>query len=178
MSKVIIPCRMSYLACWEPKSIEGSKPKYSVSAIIPKSDKATLVKIKKAVEEAKQDYAEKWGGKIPPNLKTPLRDGDADMPDDEAYKNSYFINANSKNAPQIVDSQVNPIIDKSEVYSGCYGRISVSFYGYNVNGNKGIAAGLGNIQKTKDGTPLGGMSTASEDFAEFAEYDDMDDMLL
>lgn len=163
-TKVIVPCRFSYLHCWEPDSVNGGDPKYSVSAIIPKSDTKTINAIKAAVEQAKKDSISKWGGKIPANLKLPLRDGDIDRPDDEAYANSYFFNANSRQAPQVVDSHVQPILDQSEVYSGCYGKISVTFYGYNSNGNRGIAAGLGNIQKLRDGESLGGRTTAAEDF--------------
>lgn len=163
-TKVIVPCRFSYLHCWEPDSVNGGDPKYSVSAIIPKSDTKTIAAIKAAVEQAKKDSVSKWGGKIPANLKLPLRDGDVDRPDDEAYANSYFFNANSRQAPQVVDARVQPILDQSEVYSGCYGKISVTFYGYNSNGNRGIAAGLGNIQKLRDGESLGGRSSAADDF--------------
>lgn len=163
-TKVIVPCRFSHLHCWEPDSVNGGDPKYSVSAIIPKSDTKTINAIKAAVEQAKKDSISKWGGKIPANLKLPLRDGDIDRPDDEAYANSYFFNANSRQAPQVVDSHVQPILDQNEVYSGCYGKISVTFYGYNSNGNRGIAAGLGNIQKLRDGESLGGRTTAAEDF--------------
>lgn len=163
-TKVIIPCRFSFLHCWEPDSVNGSEPKYSVSAIIPKSDTATVNGIKAAIEVAKKESASKWGGKIPPNLKLPLRDGDIDRPEDEAYAGCYFLNANSRQAPQVVDSRVEPIVDQSEVYSGCYGKISVNFYGYNTNGNRGIAAGLGNIQKLKDGESLGGRAKATEEF--------------
>ena len=91
--KVMIPCRFSFLHCWEPDSVNGSEPKYSISAIIPKSDTKTINLIKAAIEVAKQESISKWGGKIPPNLKLPLRDGDIDRPDDEAYANSYFLNA-------------------------------------------------------------------------------------
>ena len=163
-TKVIVPCRVCYFHSWEPDSVNGGDPKYSVSAIIPKSDTKTINAIKAAVEQAKKDSISKWGGKIPTNLKLPLRDGDIDRPDDEAYANSYFFNANSRQAPQVVDSHVQPILDQSEVYSGCYGKISVTFYGYNSNGNRGIAAGLGNIQKLRDGESLGGRTTAAEDF--------------
>ena len=163
-TKVIVPCRFSYLHCWEPDSVNGSEPKYSVSAIIPKSDTKTVNAIKAAIEQAKKDSVSKWGGKVPANLKLPLRDGDIDRPDDEAYAGCYFFNANSRQAPQVVDSKVQPILDQSEVYSGCYGKISVTFYGYNSNGNRGIAAGLGNIQKLKDGESLGGRTSASDDF--------------
>jgi len=173
-TKVIVPCRLSYLHCWEPDSVNGGDPKYSVSAIVPKSDTKTVEAIKAAIEQAKKEAASKWGGKIPTNLKTPLRDGDIDRPDDESYKGCYFFNANSKTAPQVVDSKVQPIIDKSEVYSGCYGRISVTFYGYNSTGNRGIAAGLGNIQKLKDGEPLGGRVDASEEFVTVEESDFLD----
>ena len=162
--KVIVPCRFSYLHCWEPDSVNGGDPKYSVSAIIPESDTKTVNAIKAAIEQAKKDSVSKWGGKVPANLKLPLRDGDIDRPDDEAYAGCYFFNANSRQAPQVVDSKVQPILDQSEVYSGCYGKISVTFYGYNSNGNRGIAAGLGNIQKLKDGESLGGRTSAADDF--------------
>lgn len=163
-TKVIVPCRFSYLHCWQPDSVNGGDPKYSVSAIISKSDTKTINAIKAAIEQAKKDSVSKWGGKVPANLKLPLRDGDIDRPDDEAYKDSYFFNANSRQAPQVVDAKVQPILDQSEVYSGCYGKISVTFYGYNSNGNRGIAAGLGNIQKLRDGESLGGRSNAADDF--------------
>ena len=163
-TKVIVPGRLSYANVWEPQSINGSEPKYSVSVIIPKSDKATIQKIQQAVEQAKQEAISKFGGKIPANLKLPLRDGDIDRPDDEAYANSYFINCNSKQKPQVVDQQVQPILDQTEVYSGCYGRVSVTFYGFNSNGNRGVAAGLGNIQKLKDGEPLGDRVRAEDEF--------------
>lgn len=163
--------RFSYANVWEPKSINGSDEKYSVSLIIPKSDNNTIQEIKDAVEVAKQEGKSKFGGKIPANLKLPLRDGDIERPEDEAYKDSYFVNANSKDRPQIVDKNVKPILDQSEVYSGCYGRVSITFYAFNSNGNKGIACGLGNIQKIKEGEPLSGRSSASDDFTT-EEYDD------
>ena len=163
--------RFSYANVWEPKSINGSDEKYSVSLIIPKSDTNTIQEIKDAVEVAKQEGKSRFGGKIPANLKLPLRDGDIERPEDEAYKDSYFVNANSKDRPQIVDKNVKPILDQSEVYSGCYGRVSITFYAFNSNGNKGIACGLGNIQKIKEGEPLSGRSSASADFTT-EEYDD------
>ena len=171
-TKVIVPCRFSYLHCWEPDSVNGGDPKYSVSAIVPKNDAKTVEAIKAAIEQAKKDSAAKWGGKIPGNLKTPLRDGDIDRPDDEAYKGCYFFNANSRQAPQVVDAKVQPVLDQSEVYSGCYGRISVTFYGYNSNGNRGVASGLGNIQKLKDGEALGGGRTKASDEFDTANEDD------
>ena len=166
-TKVIIPCRISFANIWEPKSINGSEEKYSVSCIIPKSDKKTLERIHKAVEVAKQiGISKKWGGKIPANLKLPLRDGDIDRPDDEAYADAMFLNANSKDAPQIVDRKVQPIIDPMECGSGDYCNVSVNFYAYNANGNRGVAASLGNLQKIKDGERLAGRTSAASDFTE------------
>ena len=104
-------------------------------------------------------------------IKTPLRDGDIERPDDPAYANAYFINANSATAPGIVDAACNPIMNRSEVYSGVYGRASISFYAFNANGNKGIACGLNNLQKISDGEPLGGKASAESDFATEAEED-------
>ena len=161
MSKVVTgKVGLSYANVWEPKSINGSVEKYSCSCIIAKDDTKTVEAIKAAMEEAKQEGKAKFGGRIPASIKLPLRDGDVERPDDPAYKNAYFINANSKDKPQIVERNVRPILDTSEVYSGCYGRVSLSFYAFNTNGNKGIACGLGNIHKLAGGEALVGRSGA------------------
>lgn len=170
--------RWSYANVWDPKSINGGTPKYSVSLIIPKSDVATVKKIEAAIQAAYEEGESKLKGnsKSAPSLKvlkTPLRDGDLERPDDAAYADSYFINANSASAPGIVDADRQPILERSEVYSGVYGRASINFYAFNSNGNKGIACGLNNLQKIADGDPLGGKSRAEDDFAD----DDDDDFL-
>ena len=171
--------RWSYANIWEPKSINGGTPKYSVSLIIPKSDKATVGKIKAAIEAAYKEGETKLkgNGKSVPSLsslKTPLRDGDIDRPDDPAYENAFFINANSTTAPGIVDADRNPVLNRSEVYSGVYGRASITFYAFNSNGNRGIACGLQNLQLIQEGEPLGGKASAESDFA----TDDDEDFLL
>ena len=170
--------RWSYANVWEPKSINGGTPKYSVSLIIPKSDTKTIAKIQAAIEAAyKEGEAKlKGNGKSVPALsvlKTPLRDGDAERPDDEAYKNAYFVNANATSAPGIVDADRNPVLTRSEVYSGVYGRASINLYAFNSNGNKGIACGLNNLQLIRPGEPLGGKASADADFA----TDDDEDFL-
>lgn len=170
--------RWSFCNVWEAKSINGGTPKYSVSLIIPKSDTVTVDKINAAIQAAYTEGESKLKGNgksVPPlsSIKTPLRDGDMERPDDEAYKNSYFINANSATAPGIVDADRNVILERSEVYSGVYGRASINLYAFNSNGNKGIACGLNNLQKIRDGEPLGGKSRAEDDFA----TDDDDDFL-
>lgn len=157
--------RLSYANVWEPKSINGSDPKYGVSLIIPKSDTETIDLINKAIDQAITDGISKFGGKKPNKaaIKLPLRDGIEK--DDEAYEDAYFINCNSKTAPQIVGLDRRPITDETEVYSGCFAKVSINFYAFNSNGNKGIACGLGNIQKTRDGESLGGgRVSAADDF--------------
>ena len=165
--------RLSYANVWEPKSVNGGKEKYSVSIIIPKEDTKALDEIKKAIDAAIEESKGKFGGKIPnkASLKTPLRDGDIDRAEDEAYKNSYFINANSLTPPQVVDKNVKPILEHSEIYSGVYARVSINFYAFNSNGNKGIACGLGNIQKIRDGEPLGGRVSAEDEFTTEVDED-------
>ena len=185
MSKFNIPTkvitgpntRWSYANVWEAKSINGGAPKFSVSLIIPKSDTKTVEKIKTAIEAAYKEGESKLkgNGRSVPALsaiKNPLRDGDTERPDDPAYAGSYFINANSATAPGIVDAACNPILTRSEVYSGVYGRASINFYAFNSNGNKGIACGLNNLQKIRDGEPLGGKSRAEDDFATANDEDD------
>ena len=163
--------RLSYFHGWEPTSINGGPERYSVSVLIPKDDKETIKAINDAVDAAIEEGIAKFGGKKPNKsaIKLPLRDGDTER-EDEAYAGHWFINANSKTAPQIVDKAVKPILDRDEVYSGCYARVSLNFYAFNSNGNKGIACGLGNIQKIRDGESLGGRSSAADDFS--TEEDD------
>ena len=170
--------RLSYAHIWEPKSINGSDPKYSVSLIIPKTDTKTVATIQNAIKAAYDEGLSKLkgNGKSIPALdliKTPLRDGDRERPDDPTYAGCYFINANSATAPGIVDADRQPILERSEVYSGVYGRASINLYAFNSNGNKGIACGLNNLQKISDGEPLGGKSRAEDDFAS----DDDDEFL-
>lgn len=168
-TKLVIPCRLSYVHVWEPVAMENGsgEKKYSVSMIIPKSDTKTLDAIRAAVEKAKEAGKEKWGGKIPANLKLPLRDGDDPVngrPEDEAYKNSYFVSASSKTQPGIVDKNVQKILDETEVYSGVFANVSVNFYPFKVKGSQGVACGLNHVQKTKDGEALGGRGKAEDDF--------------
>ena len=170
--------RWSYANVWEPKAINGGTPKYSVSLIIPKDDKETIDKVNAAILAAYKEGEAKLKGNgrsVPPltAIKNPLRDGDLERPDDPAYANAYFVNANSATAPGIVDADRNEIITRSEVYSGVYGRASINFYAFNSNGNRGIACGLNNLQKFRDGEPLGGKASASSDF----DTDDNDDFL-
>ena len=188
MAKVSSPTKVitgkrtvfSYLTVNEPKTpLGGGTPKYSVSLIIPKSDTVTVEKIKAAIQAAYDEGQSKLkdSSKVVPaleDLKTPLRDGDKERKGDDAYKNSYFINANSTSKPGVVDADRNPILDSSELYSGIIGRASINFYAFNSNGNRGIACGLNNLQKLADGTPLGGHSRAEDDFA---DDDDDEDFL-
>ena len=171
--------RWSYCNVWEAKAINGGTPKFSVSLLIPKSDTVTVKKIKDAIEAAYREGEAKLkgNGKSVPALsviKTPLRDGDQERPDDPAYAGHYFLNANSTTAPGIVDADCQPILTRSEVYSGVYGRASISFYAFNSSGNRGIACGLNNLQKIRDGEPLGGRASAESDFSDFDDEDDDD----
>lgn len=168
--------RFSYVNIFKSRAFQpGQDEKYSICLLIPKSDKATLSAIKAAIEAAKkQGMADKWGGKLPANLKLPLRDGDAERAEEaEEYVGMFFLNANSNTKPGIIDMYKNEVLDPTEVYSGCWGRASINFFPYNSNGSKGIAVGLNNVQKLGDGEALGGARTSAED--DFS--DDYDDML-
>lgn len=164
--------RLSYVHLFKPEAAEGSNDlKYSVSIIIPKDDQENLAKVRAAVSAATQaGLAGKFAGKKT-GLKDPLRDGDEDRPDDPAYEGCYFINASSRTKPEVVEvatvagkKQFVQVTDEDKVYSGCYAHVSVNFFAYNTNGNKGIGAGLNNVCKVKDGGYLGGRSSAATDF--------------
>lgn len=171
--------RFSYVHIFTPRPAmnPGDGEKYSMSILIPKDDKETISKIKAAMKAAVDAGLPVWGGKKPANLKVPLRDGDEERPDDPAYEGHYFINCSAKTKPGIVDKKRNPITDSQDVYSGCYGRVSVNFYAYNVNGNRGIACGLNNVQKLRDGDHLGGRARAEDDFDDDFSDENDDDFL-
>jgi hypothetical protein len=168
--------RLSYVHLWEPYSQnDDQEAKYSCALLIPKTDTATIAKIRKAQKAALEAGLSKFGGKKPPNLKTTLRDGDeeADLERNPEYAGHWFMNVNSKTKPGIVDRAVKPITDSSEVYSGCYARVSINAFAYNTSGNRGISFGLNHVQKLRDGDFLGGRSKAEDDFDE-VEPDDGD----
>lgn len=168
--------RFSFANAFEPRAFgEGQTAKYSIMLLIPKSDIGTVDRCKKAIDAAAQKgLSTKFGGKLPPVLKTTLKDADKDADQDgELFKDKwdyteghYIINVSSKNQPQVVDANLNPIINPVEFYSGCYGRASINFFAYNNNGNKGISAGLNNLQKLEDGESLGNFSSAEQDFGD------------
>ncbi len=169
--------RFSYPHVYEPQAAKGStEKKYSVSLVIPKSDKAQYDRLlaaqNAAIEQGKTDTKLGWGGKKPAKLLLAIQDGDVEKSEDEVYADSWYISAKSKTKPTIVDKDLNPIMEQDEFYAGCYGRASINFYPYDVNGSKGIAVGLNNIQKLKDGEALGGGSRAEDDFAEPLDIDD------
>lgn len=170
--------RLSYAHIWEAAAIEGSDDKkFGAALLIPKTEKKTIALIKAAVEAAKENGKNsKFKGKIPANLKLPLRDGDAERPDDGVYAGHYFVNANAKTRPGVVDKNRQPILQQDEVYSGCYVYASITFFPFDSNGNKGIACGLNHVMKVKDGEPLDGRSSAESDF-EGIEIGDDDDLL-
>lgn len=168
--------RFSYVNIFKSRAFQADQDaKFSICLLIPKEDKATLKKIKAAIDEAIQEgISSKWNGKKPANVKLPLRDGDEERADEAPeYEGMMFLNANSTQKPGIVDKDLNEILDPDEVYSGCWGRASINFYPFSVNGNKGIGVGLNNVQKLKDGEHLGAARASAEsDFDDDFEDDD------
>lgn len=173
--------RFSYCHIFEPQEPQGGgDPKYSVNLLIPKSDTATLEKIKAAMAEARENFCKKNGASaLPAKPVNTLHDGDGLRASGEPYgpecKGCYVITVSSKQKPVVVDNMGNPITDPAEVYSGCYGRASINFYGYSRSGKKGISAGLLAIKKLHDGDPFGTVGSAS-DFED--DYQDDEDDLL
>ena len=158
------------------KNEDGTDGKYSVQILVPKSDKQAVKMIEDAIEAAKKaGVSTKWNGKLPPasKLTVPLRDGDEEFPDDETYAGMYFFNASSaanhKPGVRVLENgQIVEALDGDDFYSGCFGCATVNFYAYNVSGNMGVAAGLNNVIKTRDGDRLSGGRSAESDFADLA----------
>lgn len=174
--------RLSYVQIFSKRSFtEGTDAKYSLCVLVPKKDTKTLKKIQAAMKSAAEEgISTKFNGKKPSNLHMPLRDGDEERADEAPeYKGMYFFNCKSDRKPGIVDKDCNKILDPDEVYSGCWGRVSVNFYPYSVNGNKGVAVGLNNVQKLKDDQRLGGAAASAEDdFNDDFEFSEDDDFSI
>jgi hypothetical protein len=175
-NKVVFgPCRLSYTHVFNKYNPDGDdkNAKYMTNVLIPAKEKATIKAINEAIEAAKSvGITSKWGGKEPKKLDLPLRDGDDK--DDDVYAGMMYLNAKCKTRPGIVDRNRNPIVDEEEIYSGVWAIVSVTFYAYDTNGNRGVACGLNNIMKFKDDEKLGGRTSAESDFADIDNEDDDD----
>ena len=160
--------RFSFCHIFEPSEPQGGgEPKYSVTLLIPKSDTATLSKIQQAMAEARDSFCKRNGANaLPAKPVHTLHDGDGQRASGDDFgpecRGCYVITVSSKAKPVIVDAFRNEVTDPAEVYSGCYGRASINFYGYSKNGKKGISAGLLSVQKLHDGEPFGTVGSADD----------------
>lgn len=172
--------RLGYVHLTEPYSASDDQDaKYSCMLIIPKTAKRTLAAIKAAQKAAIEEQKGKFGGKVPKNLRNTLKDGDedADLERNPELEGCYYMNVSSTRRPGVVDRNLNPILDATEIYSGMVARVSISAYCYNVNGNKGVTFGLENVQKLADGEMLGGSAARPEDDFDALDDEDEDDFL-
>ena len=176
-TKVLTPAfTASYVKVLEPAETLNGDLKYSVSMIFPK-DTTDLAVLETAVREA---MAAKFGKKLPPNAKNPIRDGDTER-DSPEYANSWFINASSTRRPQVVDYSTGDLVtddtDDMGIYSGCKCRASVAFFGYDASGNRGVGVGLNNIQVLRRTARIDGSTSANQDFGSADdEAIDLDDL--
>lgn len=162
--------RLSYVHLFKPyAAMQGQEEKFSVMVLVPKADVDTMNRINAAIDAAKQrGISDKWNGQCPPVVPTPVHDGDGVKPSDgmpfgPECKGHWVFTAGAKvdYPPEVVDSQGNPIINQSEVYSGMYGRVNVTFFPYSYGGKKGIGCGLGPVQKLRDGEALAGSAPSA-----------------
>ena len=173
MSNTIVTgeVRFSYVSVFEPRANQnGGEPKYQITVLLPKTDIATKQTIDREIQqELANAVSTKFGGTMPAVPAIPIHDGDGVRPNGEPFgeecRGCWVFTASSKNKPEVVDANLQPIISQSQVYSGCYGRVSLRFFAYNQAGKKGVGCGLANVQKLRDGEPLGGGTTAKQDFA-------------
>lgn len=168
--------RLSYVNLFRPRKRDAedaeSAEQYSVLLLIPKTDTSTRAALKQALEAAKEA---KWGGKPPSNLKTIVKDGDErdDLDEKPEYRGMIYMSVSSYTKPGIVDRNVQPIIDPSELYSGCYARVELNASGYEKKVNRGLTFYINHVQKLADGDPLGNVTRAEDVFEPLGdEYDD------
>lgn len=172
MSNTIVTgeVRFSFVNVFEPKAGQnGGEPKYSITILLPKSDIATKQMIDREIQnELQNGISTKFGGTMPAMPAIPIHDGDGMRPNGEPFgeecRGCWVFTASTKQKPEVVDENRQPVLTQTQVYSGCYGRVSLRFFAYNQAGKKGVGCGLGNVQKLRDGDPLGGRTTAADDF--------------
>ena len=177
--------RLSYVHLDAPYANPNTNadPKYQVTVLMPKSDVQAKARLDAAYQAAVQKgVAEKWNGTMPPIIACSIHDGDGVRPSTgEPFgpecKGHWVFTASSKNPVSLVDAGMNPIVQKGELYSGCYAKCKISFYTYNQKGNKGIACSLHGVHKVMDGEPLGGNVTTADDFKTDEDYEDDADFL-
>jgi dienelactone hydrolase len=176
--------RLSYAFLFHPRTQTDDNgneqtPKYTVTLLIPKSDTATMSKLRAAQKQALEDgKSSKFGGSIPKKWVDTIHDGDeeADLEKNPEYAGHFYVTVGNTRKPGIVDRDLQPIVDDTEVYSGCYARVSVNAYPYANHGKKGVSFSLRNVQKWADGEPFAGISRAEDDFDPIDD-DDEDDLI-
>jgi hypothetical protein len=173
------PVRVSYAHVFEPRAMAGEedgKKKYSVALLIPKSDTLMVKRIRKCIDAAiEEGKSKKWNGKIPASLRKPLRDGDAERPENPEYEGCWFLSATSDRKPGVIDRDGTELTSDDEFYSGCFARFIVNFFPYAAAGNKGVGCGLNHLQKAKDGERLSGRGDAASAFDDDYEFEDNDE---
>lgn len=172
-NRMVIPGRFMFTYLLQPDIKKDGKKQWRVTLVIPKEEEEVIDAINEKIQDT-FDYGVEKGkfGDTPPKIKKyrkgwPLRDGDdQEGAEIEGYFGCYYITPNNDRAPQIVNVDGFDIDDDEEVYSGVYGRCSVSFACYNNDGNRGVGVYLNNVQVIEDGERLGGKQnySAKSDF--------------
>ena len=179
---VTIPARLSYVNLFQPKppfNNPGGDPKFSVTCLVPKTDLAAKDLIDKAVNYAIETGVNtRWNGVRPPQPAICVHDGDGPRPSDGSAfgpecRGMWVFTASCKadRPPFVMDRRVQPILDPTQVYSGMWGNVSVTFFAYNSAGKKGIGCGLNGVQKVRDDEPLGSVVTAQDAFKPIEDDD-------
>ena len=139
--------------------------KYSATLLIEPND--TMLPMMK--ECIKQAAVEKWADKIPKGIKNPIRDGNEK--DYAGFAGHLFVGCNSDTKPGVVDAAAKPITEESRIYSGCWARVDINFFGYVKAGNQGVACGLNNIQVLGDDDAFTGRQAADKVFGAVVSAD-------
>ena len=171
---VLSNVRFSFVNLLSPKAPQsGGDPKYSATILLPKHDLAGKQRLDAAIEAAIQaGIPSKWGGVRPAQPNIPIHDRDGLRPGGEPFGPEckwhwvFTASANLNYPPQVVGSDLQPIMNAAEIYSGMYGNVSIRTFPYFAVGKKGVGLGLEAVQKTRDGEPLGAsVPDAAELFA-------------
>lgn len=165
--------RFSYVNLFEAKKFKDTdaEGKYSLTILVPKTDTKTVEAIKAAIQKAAEKGAQKhFGGRVPTNVANTFKDGDTEVNDlgelkceaNPELKGHYYMRLATKFKPAVLDNNRQEIINPLDVYSGCYGRVSLTCFAYSGEGKRGVSAVLNNVMKTRDGEPLVNRLTGDE----------------
>jgi hypothetical protein len=171
--------RVSYPTLFTPRAFQpGNDPKYGIVLMFDKSNAEHMAFMKLLHQDCQAALAEKWPKEeerprvaLVGETRSPIKDGDKTVNNNgiplceknPEYAGQFIVRANTASRPAIVDRNMQEILDSNELYGGCFCKVNLNAYTFDMSANKGVTFGLNGVQKWSDGESFGGGRPPLED---------------